>query len=118
MKRENEYLFSYGTLQQEEVQKANFGRILVGKPDILQNYIVGEVRITDERVLMESGKEIHPILRYTGQNTDEVIGTVYEISHKELLQADDYEVKDYKRTWVILKSGQQCWIYSAANTNA
>ena len=49
-------LFSYGTLQQKNVQLANFGRELSGSKDILQGYIVGEVEITDERVLRESGK--------------------------------------------------------------
>lgn len=113
-----ELLFSYGTLQQEDVQIANFGRKLDGKPDILQKYIVGTVRITDERVLRESGKEIHPILAFTGQTSDEVSGTVYELTMDELLKADDYEVKEYARTKAILKSGAECWIYSAAKNNA
>lgn len=113
-----ELLFSYGTLQQENVQLANFGRKLVGKPDILQQYIVGSIRITDERVLRESGKDIHPILSFTGQASDEVPGTVFELTMEELLKADDYEVKDYIRTKAILKSGTECWIYSMANDQA
>lgn len=68
-------LFSYGTLQQKEVQMANFGRELPGEKDVLQGYVVGEIEITDERVLRESGKAIHPILRFTANLADEVSGT-------------------------------------------
>jgi gamma-glutamylcyclotransferase (GGCT)/AIG2-like uncharacterized protein YtfP len=107
-------LFSYGTLQQKEVQISNFGRELLGRKDILQGYIVGEIEITDERVLRESGKAMHPILRFTGNLAHEVSGTVFEITDVELAQADDYEVDDYARTLLKLKSGKKCWVYAAA----
>lgn len=110
-------LFSYGTLQQEEVQIANFGRALTGSSDVLQCYVVDEITITDERVLRESGKAIHPILRFTGIQQDEVEGTVFEITDAELAQADDYEVDDYVRVAARLKSGKEAWIY-AADSNA
>ena len=108
-------LFSYGTLQQKNVQMANFGRELSGSKDILQGYIVAEVEITDERVLRESGKAFHPILRFTGNAQDEVAGTVFELTEAELAQADDYEVDAYVRSSARLKSGTECWIYAAAS---
>lgn len=107
-------LFSYGTLQQKEVQIANFGRELAGSKDVLQCYVVGEITITDERVLRESGKAIHPILRFTGAQQDEIEGTVFEVTDAELAQADDYEVVDYVRIAAKLKSGRETWIYAAA----
>ena len=107
-------LFSYGTLQQKNVQLANFGRELSGSKDTLQGYIVGEVEITDERVLRESGKAFHPILRLSGNTADEVPGTVFELTDAELTQADDYEVDAYQRVSARLKSGTECWIYAAA----
>ena len=107
-------LFSYGTLQQKNVQLANFGRELTGQQDILPGYVVGEVEITDERVLRESGKAFHPILRLSGNLTDEVAGTVFELIAAELAQADDYEVDAYVRVKATLKSGIECWIYAAA----
>lgn len=107
-------LFSYGTLQQKEVQLANFGRELAGQKDVLQGYVVGEVRITDERVIRESGKAIHPILVLTDSISDEVDGTVFEVTEAELAKADDYEVDDYVRIRATLKSGKNCWIYAAA----
>ena len=83
-----ELLFSYGTLQQENVQLANFGRTLNGTKDALRKHTVGEVRITDKKVIKESGKDIHPILRYTDNPRDEVICTVFELTAKELAQTD------------------------------
>ncbi len=109
-----ELLFSYGTLQQKDVQLANFGRELEGVQDSLPKYVVGEITITDQRVIKESGKDIHLILRYTGNIEDEVSGTVFTMSGNEINQADDYEVDDYKRVSAQLKSGQTCWIYAAA----
>ena len=53
-----EWLFSYGTLQQEDVQQANFGRLLEGHADQLPGYTIGSVQITDARVIRESGKDI------------------------------------------------------------
>ena len=49
-------LFSYGTLQQKNVQLANFGRELKGQPDKLPKYRVDKILITDKRVLRESGQ--------------------------------------------------------------
>lgn len=108
-------LFSYGTLQQKNVQLANFGRELTGSQDVLPNYVVGDITITDERVLQESGKAVHPILQFTGNEADEVHGTVFEVTDAELAQADDYEVDDYQRISATLKSGKICWIYAASS---
>jgi len=108
-------LFSYGTLQQENVQQANFGRKLVGYKDSLPQYVVDQLRINDPRVLRESGMEFHPILRYTGNSKDQVTGTVFELTEDEIARADDYEVDDYRRVKAQLKSGRICWIYAAAN---
>ena len=33
-----EFLFSYGTLQLEAVQMANFGRLLTGQRDVLEGF--------------------------------------------------------------------------------
>lgn len=108
-------LFSYGTLQQHSVQLANFGRKLVGYKDSLPLYKIDQLRITDPRVLKESGKEFHPILQFTGKSSDEVSGTVFELTESEISAADDYEVDDYQRVKATLKSGRSCWVYAAAS---
>jgi gamma-glutamylcyclotransferase (GGCT)/AIG2-like uncharacterized protein YtfP len=106
-----ENLFSYGTLQQEKVQSDTFGYLLEGKRDVLQGYCISEVKIKDKSVIKLSGKEIHPILIFTGNIKDEIEGTVFRINSSELLMADKYEVDDYSRVEAILKSGTKAWIY-------
>lgn len=71
-------------------------------------YKIGKIR-TDQRVLLESGKAFHPILRYTGIASDEVAGTVFKLSREEITRADDYQ-----RVRAVLKSGRSCWIYAAS----
>ena len=108
-----ERLFSYGTLQLEDVQKALFGRILVGAKDKLTSYQIKDLRIKDPLVIEKSGTDIHPILVFTGNSTDIVSGTVFEISTEELKKADDYEVEDYERVSACMASGNEVWVYRA-----
>lgn len=109
-----QYLFSYGTLQLKSVQLANFGRELNGRQDKLLKYVIEHVEITDPRVLEESGQKFHPILKFTGNDENEVDGTVFEVTHEDLEKADAYEVDDYKRVSTVLKSGINCWVYVSA----
>lgn len=108
-----EKLFSYGTLQQDNVQIKTFGRLLEGEKDILIGYQIDEIKITAPEVLQASGKELHPILRYTGHKGDQVVGTVFEVTLEELAQADFYEVEAYERVEAQLLSGNSAWIYAA-----
>ena len=110
----SEKLFSYGTLQQEEVQQATFGRKLKGTPDRLLGYSLSMVKITDPEVIATSGKEFHPILTPTSNEKDQVPGVIFDITPKELLQADDYEVADYKRVQACFLSGTSAWVYVKA----
>ena len=104
-------LFSYGTLQQDDVQRSTFGRLLSGHPDILPGYSQDLVAIDDPEVVATSGKTHHPILRHSGLEADRVAGTVFEISADELAQADRYEVAAYRRVAVTLASGLAAWVY-------
>lgn len=104
-------LFSYGTLQFEQVQIDTFGRILIGKKDRLRNYTLSEIRLTNTDVIKSSGTDIHPILEFTGKEKDCVEGTVFDITEKELAQADSYEVDDYKRTKLLFVSGELAYVY-------
>jgi gamma-glutamylcyclotransferase (GGCT)/AIG2-like uncharacterized protein YtfP len=108
-----EYLFSYGTLQQEGVQLATFGRKLDGEPSTLKGYRLLMVQITDQDVIAKSGSAKHPILSYTGNDEDEITGMVFKVSSDEISYADEYEVGDYKRIKVTLTSGVACWVYVA-----
>ena len=104
-------LFSYGTLQFERVQLGTFGRILKGNKDCLKRYVLCQIEITDPDVIKSSGTKIHPILEYTGNETDFVEGTVFELTNKELVQADSYEVDDYKRNELVFASGDKAFVY-------
>lgn len=111
-------LFSYGTLQQLDVQLSTFGRALHGTADELIGFRQSMLRITDAEVLKTSGKTHHPIVRATGVAADRVAGTVFEISDAELAQADRYEVADYQRVLAQLASGRQAWVYVDARGGA
>ena len=107
-------LFSYGTLQDKNVQVASFGRELQGRPDAMPGYRQTLLEITAPEVLATSGKKYHPIVEQSPDSNDEVSGTVFEITAQELAAADKYEVSDYKRVSVTLKSGLQAWVYVRA----
>jgi mannose-6-phosphate isomerase-like protein (cupin superfamily) len=104
-------LFSYGTLQQANVQLATFGRLLAGSRDALVGYEQSLVAIDDAEVVRTSGKAHHPIVKYTGEADARVPGTVFEITAHQLEQADRYEVSAYKRVAAPLSSGGTAWVY-------
>jgi hypothetical protein len=104
-------LFSYGTLQEPNVQLATFGRELPGTPDALVGYEQSMVPINDPEVVRTSGKTHHPIVRYTGNANARVPGTVFEITSQELECADRYEVSAYRRVAAPLSSGCTAWVY-------
>jgi gamma-glutamylcyclotransferase (GGCT)/AIG2-like uncharacterized protein YtfP len=107
-------LFSYGTLRQENIQMASFGRRVAGDPDTLPGYASVMIEITDPDVVAASGMKFHPMVVETGNPEDEVSGTLFLITEAELVAADAYEVSDYKRIEVLLKSGRRAWVYVKA----
>jgi hypothetical protein len=107
-------LFSYGTLQDKAVQLANFGRELTGSVDSLPGYSTSLIAIRDPAVVATSGKTHHTIAERSANPADEVRGTVYAITAEELAAADRYEVSEYTRMPVTLKSGRQAWVYGRA----
>ena len=106
-----ELLFSYGTLRQPDVQRATFGREIDGRPDALVGYDLDYVTITDPRVIAASGSDRHPILKPTDRADAAVEGMVFAISEADLAAADEYEVDDYRRITVPLRSGGEAWVY-------
>jgi gamma-glutamylcyclotransferase (GGCT)/AIG2-like uncharacterized protein YtfP len=107
----SELLFSYGTLRQPEVQLATFGRELDGQRDAIVGYDLDHVTITDPHVIATSGSDRHPILWPTERAGAHIDGMVFEISTAELAAADEYEVDDYRRIAVPLRSGATAWVY-------
>jgi gamma-glutamylcyclotransferase (GGCT)/AIG2-like uncharacterized protein YtfP len=105
-------LFSYGTLQDKNVQIANFGRELTGREDALPGYARRMVPIIDPEVAALSGESQYANAEPSSNAEDAVSGTVFEITEEELAAADQYEeVADYGRISVTLRSGDQAWVY-------
>ncbi|MET8630793.1 gamma-glutamylcyclotransferase family protein [Kitasatospora sp. NPDC004669] len=107
-------LFSYGTLQLEQVQLSSFGRLLDGQPDALPGFRLTMIEITEPEVIAASGTDRHPLVLPSAEPGDAVNGTVFAITDEELAAADDYEVDDYARHEVVLASGTKAWVYLSA----
>ena len=108
-----EYLFSYGTLQKDKVQLDLFGRLLDGAKDILQGYKLSPIEIKDEKFLAKGEEKFQLTVIATNNKNDSIEGSVLELSEEELLLADKYEPRNYKRIKVMLQSGKEAWIYAA-----
>jgi gamma-glutamylcyclotransferase (GGCT)/AIG2-like uncharacterized protein YtfP len=106
-----ELLFTYGTLRQPEVQRITFGRELDGRPDAIVGYELDYFTITDPHVIATSGSDRHPILRPSDRANAAIEGTVFAISTADLAAADEYEVDDYVRVAVALRTGRTAWVY-------
>lgn len=110
----HELLFSYGTLQNPDVQLDTFGRILEADDDVLPGYTVDYTEIEDRRVVDISGLSVHPIVRSTGSARDKVTGRVLHVTEDELDAADEYEATLYRRVSCVLTSGRTAWVYVSA----
>ena len=109
-------LFSYGTLQDPNVQRATYGRLVKGEADSLAGYVLVELVIDDARVVSISGKQVHTIARHTGDPVDRIKGTALFLTPAELQSSDDYEVDAYARTEVVLESGRTAFVYVEAES--
>lgn len=107
----DEYLFSYGTLQKETVQKELFGRVVEGRRDRLWGYKIGSVEIRDPAFLVRGEDRFQRTLIKGNNDADVVEGMVLQLTSAELVIADSYEPENYKRVEVVLGSGKKAWIY-------
>ena len=114
----SENLFSYGTLQQENVQLKIFGRHLHGIKDILIGYMLSPIEIKDEAFLSKGEEKIQTTVILSNNDNDMIDGSVFLLSEEELLLADNYEPDNYKRIQVELVSGKRAWIYAAAGQHS
>ena len=97
-------VFSYGTLQNEDVQLATFGRLLRGHKDELTGF-----------ELSRAGA--HANVTFNGRNESRVSGTAFEITDAELAATDEYERRDnYVRVPATFASGKEGWVYVDAES--
>jgi len=96
-------LFSYGNLQQKELQVAIFGRELAGRKDALPGYA---------RAITDVGNVLYYDIEASSDPENVVSGTLFEITEEELAAVDIYEKgREYHRISVTLQSGVQAWAY-------
>lgn len=94
-------IFTYGTLQDPDIQLKLFGRKLTGHPDILVGYQVSAKKIMRRyKVIYETRNKDHRLE-----------GVRYILEFQELLDTDTYEGEAYKRILVTLASGNKAWVY-------
>jgi gamma-glutamylcyclotransferase (GGCT)/AIG2-like uncharacterized protein YtfP len=108
---QGEYLFSYGTLQEEKVQRAVFGKAVAGKPDAIVGYDLVPVTISNHEAVAISGKAVHTTLIPAKGESAPIEGVVFHITADDLAAADRYESAEYKRISVVLRSGIEAWVY-------
>jgi len=97
------YVFTYGTLQEKDVQLGVFSRPLIGFEDELHSF-----RIAKEKVAGQ-----YPTIEFTKNQDDRIKGKVYTLTPTELNKADRYEGQAYKRQEIELISGKKAWVYLA-----
>jgi gamma-glutamylcyclotransferase (GGCT)/AIG2-like uncharacterized protein YtfP len=104
------FLFSYGTLQQEDVQLRTLGRRLDAQPDELIGYEPSMMTAEHSQVASETG-EAHANVLFVG-GTGGVAGMVFDVTEEELARIDEYEMAfSYARIVAKLASGRRAWVY-------
>ncbi len=112
-------LFSYGTLQDERVQLATFGRRLDGRRDALPGYETSQVRIDDRAERAATGLTHYQNAVPSSRVEAHVPGMALEVTEAELANADEYErPAAYVRVAVVLASGTAAWVYVHAPSSA
>ncbi len=109
-------LFSYGSLQHEDVQLSTFGRRLSGERDELPGFEQSLVRIDDPQVVATIGRTHHANVTFNGTDDSRVPGMVFEVADAELANVDAYEAAFfYTRIAATLASGRRTWVYVHAH---
>lgn len=105
-------LFSYGTLQDERVQLATFGRRVDGRRDELPQFEPSLVAIEDPQMARTLGRTHNANVTWNGDAAKRVEGTALEVTQSELTAADRYEAPfRYQRIEVTLASGRKAFVY-------
>jgi gamma-glutamylcyclotransferase (GGCT)/AIG2-like uncharacterized protein YtfP len=105
-------IFSYGSLQQEVVQLANYGRVLRGDPDELIGWVLTKIDVPKWHKAAAAGVSHYANVELVPGSGGRVPGTVYDITDAELAAADAYERDaEYGRVFTVLASGRSAWVY-------
>lgn len=113
----NQYVFSYGTLQDKKVQQELFFRTLKVQKAELRGFKLTDVKIKDPEVIRLSGKDVHPGLVVSDDLKAKISGSILEVTLKELAIMDAYEVSDYKRVQADIED-KSVWVYVVSNAES
>lgn len=94
-------MFTYGTLQDAQVQRYVFNKVLEGEEDFLPGFKWFENAIYGR----------YPLVKPTFNVNDTVKGIAYKVTELDLTRCDIYETAAYQRKKFILKSGKEAWVY-------
>lgn len=104
-------LFSYGSLQQHDVQLATYGRLLDGQRDALVGFASSLVEIEDKEVAARL-RMTHHANAIPADVQARVSGSAFEVTDAELVATDEYESPFlYRRVFAPLESGREAWVY-------
>jgi gamma-glutamylcyclotransferase (GGCT)/AIG2-like uncharacterized protein YtfP len=105
-------VFSYGTLQEADVQQSIYGRALQARRDELKGAESRIVTLSDPLAVATTGRARHTNLEFTSGSDSKVSGSVLEMTDADLAKTDSYELlAGYKRIEVVLVSGTKAWAY-------
>jgi Gamma-glutamyl cyclotransferase, AIG2-like len=97
------------------VQRALFGRDVVGEPDALDGYVLNMISIREAAGPGANEAGEYLILRKAQGPAPPVRGAALRLTADELDEADVYETAAYTRAEVTLVSGRHAFVYVAAN---
>lgn len=100
-------VFSYGTLQNPEVQMELYQRVLEGQSERLSGYVLESINLPDSSFNYIT----YPIAKPTGNPQDIIEGFVFYLSEHELKITDTYESEAYARVQIKLDSGIEAIVY-------
>lgn len=110
-------IFSYGSLQDEAVQRSVYGRLLRGEPDSLVGWVRTLIEVPKSHKAASLGTTHYANVEPSPQTSSRVPGMVLELTDSELEASDGYEREaEYVRVLITLASGRSAWVYVSENT--
>ncbi len=111
----NERLFTFGTLQDPDIQRAVFGTVIEGTKDVLEGYIIDHIEYREQDDNLLSGPRRYLAIEPSENSSEFIPGIVIELTEDQLDRADAYEGPAYARIKVVLASGRMSWVYVKKN---
>jgi gamma-glutamylcyclotransferase (GGCT)/AIG2-like uncharacterized protein YtfP len=110
-------IFSYGSLQQEAVQRSIYGRALHGEPDEMLDCVRTQIEVPKWHKAAATGLTHYATVTFLPGSGSRVPGTLLELTDAELVVTDGYEQdSEYVRVTAALASGRRVWVYVSAGT--